>query len=212
MEIALNYEDNDEETCKSIEPDDWKKKCVIKEGKCTEEIRYCSDYKSGYNKYCEELTPIDSTKICVLVNDNCIEQYKKCEDYQGNNEEMCNSIKPYNDDLNSFDYNLKCVLKENKCQQVEKSGEEEYADKFGYREYYKCEDYKENVEKSICEAIIPYDYSLKCVYKDNQCVEEERFCTENDPIKTRYYKCEDFNNEDSSKICKLYNNKCIETL
>ena len=124
---------------------------------------------------------------------------------------MCNSIKPYNDDLNSFDYNLKCVLKENKCQQVEKSGEEEYADKFGYREYYKCEDYKENVEKSICEAIIPYDYSLKCVYKDNQCVEEERFCTENDPIKTRYYKCEDFNNEDSSKICKLYNNKCIET-
>ena len=64
--------------------------------------------------------------------------------------------------LHSNDENKVCIFKNNKCEE----------------QYKKCEDYKDNIQKDICESIQPFDgydinFSQKCVYENGKCVQKD---------------------------------------
>lgn len=184
----------------------------------------CSEYKPGDEYSCEGIQLKNSLKACVYYEDKCIETYKTCEDYIGNNKEECESIFPNNhkDGFNFINYRLKCIYENKKCitktkscsehkfngsihrktnweicQDLKVSDENKYCflSKGGCIEsYLNCEDYNKNVEKDICESIIPENYEeSKCIY-DN----ENKLC------KTVKKACSTFQADLLSDFCESY--------
>ena len=115
---------------------------------------------------------------------------------------ICESIYPlrYKDDEYRFDYHVKCFLNNEKCETRER-----FCTEFIYKEkfyndlkvednnkicfdykgkciegYETCEDYEQNVDKTICENLIAGYYSeQKCVYDDlnKKCISENLSCS-----------------------------------
>lgn len=215
---------------------DYQKKCVFENKKCiTKEKTSCSDYKLEGDKYsCVGIKLKDTKKVCVFIDNKCKETYKTCEDYDGNNKEMCQSIIPTyeKDEINWIDYESKCVLGENNkcvtttrnCNEFLLSGElcqdlttnDENKVCFDYygeciENYESCEDYNGNVEKAVCESIIPSDYkTTKCVYdsENRECMSEILPCTsfQSDAIKET---CKEIGFENDIK-CVYSNGKCTQ--
>ena len=75
--------------------------------------------------------------------------------------------------------------------------------------YRKCEDYKINVQKEICESIsLEYSPDKKCVFESNQCVEKERSCSEFKIGFEAISNCYGLHTNDENKLCVFKNNKC----
>lgn len=180
-------------------------KCIQKEKNSCSDYK-----PGGSEVSCIEIHLQDPVKACVFSKNECIETYKICEDYNGNNKEICESIIPtyQKDDRNYIRYKLKCVYENQQCKTKTKSCSEyifdntigakmnietcydlEINDKnkicFLYNDgciesYSKCEDYNQNVEKDICENIIPENYETnKCVYDSNKhiCKTVKKTCS-----------------------------------
>ena len=160
--------------------------------------KYSWDYKDNVQKdICESITIENySDKKCVLEDNKCIEKERTCSEFKTGQEAIsyCHSLHPN-------DENKICIYKNNKC----------------VEQYKKCEDYKDNIQKDICESIQPFnendeiDVSQKCVYDNETCIQKDRYCTEyNYDLGVYRYICEQLYPLNSSKICALVDNKCIE--
>ena len=186
-----NYQGYEEETCamfKTSNPDT--KICTVKNTKCIEQYKYCSDYKGTYGEVCRSINPYDSETNKIdpysrcdfqLINYNdgykCIKKGRTCTEYYGNDPSICS--KHYAEDENK-----KCVLKGNQC-----------------REQYKtCETYTGD-SQTECENIILSDYTKKCVFLDSRCQTKSKTCSE-------------FNTDFLGNICASrslndYKKKCV---
>ena len=85
--------------------------------------------------------------------------------------------------------------------------------------FRKCEDYNENVQKDICESIIPHyfndsieessDLYYKCIFEDGLCKKKKKTCSDYLDFDDEN-ECQLFISTDNSKRCAFYNGKCIE--
>ena len=74
--------------------------------------------------------------------------------------------------------------------------------------FRKCEDYNENVQKDICESIIPYyfndsieeisDLYYKCIFEDGLCKKKKKTCSDYLDFDDE---CQLFISTDNSKRC-----------
>jgi hypothetical protein len=143
--------------CESI--DDKSYKCVFTSGnpnRCERMKKACheiTDYSACLNSQ-----PTDSNKKCKYIREECVEQYKDCETYNNNGgtieKTVCESIK-----LDEDTY--KCVFTSgNKCEKKRKECKEA-------KESYECKSY----------YVLPSDTTnKKCVYKNNECIEQYKDC------------------------------------
>ena len=184
----------------------------------------------------------DPKKTCVLFDNKCIETFKTCEYYEGDNiqKDICESIIPTRekDDIYWIDDSIKCVYDENKkcvtrqincadmtdinafkgeqiCEYLNVNDENKECIFYNNKcieSYRYCENYNQNVEKNICEAIIPEDYhSIKCVYdsEKGECISERLSCSS--------FQLESFNfycgllGRDTNKKCEYSNGFCSNT-
>ena len=145
--------------CESIELDDDSYKCVFTSGnpnKCERKKKACNEI-TDYSA-CLNSQPTDSNKKCKYIREECVEQYKDCETYNNNGgtieKNVCESIK-----LDEDTY--KCVFTSgNKCEKKRKECKEA-------KESYECSSY----------YVLPSDTTnKKCVYKNNECIEQYKDC------------------------------------
>ena len=162
-------------------------------------------------------------KVCEYDKSSgkCFENYKFCSDYTGTDPAICTNIKPYDpDNSNTKETAYKCVYedenvgcdkklldcsvangKNSLCTTISellktKSNYKKYCAYINdncTEQYYTCENYDKDVEKKICESIIPNDYLQNhCVIKTenrvDKCVSEPN-------------KCEDFEVDDYEYQC-----------
>ena len=192
-----NYQGYEEETCamfKTSNPDT--KICTLKNTKCIEQYKYCSDYKGTYGEVCRSINPYDSetNKIdpyskCVfqvisyISGQKCIKKRKTCNDYYGYNyyerydPSFCSK-------LYAQDENKKCVLKGYICT----------------KQYKTCETYTGN-NQAECENIILSDYTKKCVFQDSRCQTKSKTCSE--------FSTDFLGNFCESRSLNDYKRKCI---
>ena len=192
------FEDIKKYSCKDINTGDESKKCSFYNNKCVNTYKSCEDYKDNIQKdICESIT-IENypDKKCIFENNKCIEKERTCSEFKTGKEAISNCHSLHPNDANKI-----CIFKNNKCEE----------------QYKKCEDYKDNIQKDICESIQPFnendeiDVSQKCVYDNETCIQKDRYCTEyNYDWGVYRYICEQLYPLNSSKICALVNNKCIE--
>ena len=225
----------DRSTCEAIIPNGEYYMCKLNSNsKCVRQKKICSEYKGDSSYNCQNYEASDSKKKCFMENDKCVEKYYQCADYEGKDTNTCESIIPYDSYGSSQLSGVKCKMVDNTCTQVSKEcsdfNESEYQcyqltptdnnkrcvykDKKCIEQYKDCETYNNNVgtiDKSICESIIPYSPSSKCVFTSgNQCEEKNKECKDT----TDEYECTDTYyvspSDPTNKKCVYKNNKCIE--
>ena len=154
----------DKTICESIKLSEEFKKCVLKEGVCSDEVKSCSEYSGKDQSQCVQYGKFEASenKVCTIIDDKCTEKtiYKKCEDYKGTNKNECESISPYKTDADEIDPTSKCV----------------YSTTDGCKKQPKeCGDAK---SASDCSSITPTsDPPYKqCAYVNNACVEQYKTC------------------------------------
>ena len=218
-----SYKGTDENTCKSIKPSDYSKKCVMKNNQCTEVTKSCSEYEKGKN----ECTSLDAgaNKRCILQGDSCTAMENTC-DLLGTNQEYCEKIIP-------LDVSIRCVWSSGTCSSVKKKCNEvnSYYDSCsdletsnenarcegasnrsnGCKERYDtCEHYNNNAQnknKDDCEEIISfYDGNpFICVFENGNCNNKAITCDFfNYKSTCNYYEL------DEKRICIYINGKCEE--
>lgn len=180
-------------------------KCIFQSPQCLEYPKVCSE---GLPGECSLITKVSDPerKICTYDSSSgsCFENYKYCNDYKENDATTCTKIKPYYSDGSGIDPRYKCVYNEkigcerkllgcseaknevlcNAISAVLKTNSKKYCafiDGVCSEQYQTCGDYKNDVQKEICQAIIPEDYKTKhCIYTESgdtkKCVEEANKC------------------------------------
>jgi len=95
-----------------------------------------------------------------LKDNECIEEKRSCSEFK--NKEITDEI--FCSKLSTEDRYKKCFFFENKC----------------IEDYEYCEDYSyfsDEVQKDICESIIPLDYkNTKCIFNNGECLSEKKLC------------------------------------
>ena len=215
------YEGDDSNICESINLYNPFKKCKLKDGICSEEVKTrlsCSDYKTEQDSdYCNKIILDDKDKYCNLIGYECKEFYKECSSYQGNSQEECELNVPK-------DKSYKCVYKDGKCQEVNKE----------------CSDGRDS---DSCEVIEPNDDDKSCIFTENQCKEvytdcnkgneetcssiipgDDKKCVYENGVCKKVYKeckdykkgeyisdfCEDIDLDSDTKYCRFFNHECQE--
>ena len=185
---------------------------------------YCTTrFDSQVESYCTQLT-INSTHNCKYLNGICDYNYVSCSSYSGKDETTCKSIKL----SNSY---KKCKIVSDACTEVDKDCDD-YEEgltcssfKAGDNKrcvlnsnnqcvpYYNlCSDFLTDVDKSKCEANIPFDTSKKCEWDGSACKDVDKKC--NDYSQIYYYNsCSSLKtSDDTNKICMTASNgyNCVE--
>ena len=166
-------------------------KCVAtpktcSEGLIKEECNFITLRQSGLSNPKKMICDYDSS------SGKCFENYKYCSDYTGTDADVCSKIKPYNSAGTDRIEGYKCVYDENVgcerkllgCSEAKTStnceiisdllktatNSKKYCAFFNgtcTEQYFECSKYDTNVQKEVCQAIIPDDYeTMHCVYKD----------------------------------------------
>ena len=77
--------------------------------------------------------------------------------------------------------------------------------------YKSCSDYKENIQKDICESIsIEGSPDKKCVFENGECIEKDRNCSDFKLGLDDTTLCYHLHSTDENKFCIFKNNKCEE--
>lgn len=224
-DYCSDYRGTDKTICESILPHsettfngdevpsiDFSAKCVYDTNiSCIRKHKECSEAKSEYE--CQYIFPEDTDQQCAYVNNNCIQQYKSCSLYETKvgtamTKNGCENIK-INDGSYSFvdsycEYNENSVTKT--CTRKDRG----------------CGDLSsellQNIAKSTCtlssDSIL--DVSKRCVYNNNNCVEQVKTCKElsyflSVPANLNNI-CENAPTSSNKKVCKKnhFNNGCEE--
>ena len=226
------YKGQDEEICSSIILQKKWRKCIIKNGVCTEvQKSSCEEYDKRTDS-CNSFYDSTNAKMCVLINDKCETHYKYCNNIEGVNEEKCLANIPE-------DSNKKCTWKNNECLEIPRTCEE-FANKTSdnclslttsdedkicinssddginhcEEKYKTCELFnsKETRKtKENCESIKIYSEDTKtivdkkiCKFSGSTCYTKDLECEDFSSEK----ECEKFNPEDTNKICVFKENSC----
>lgn len=192
------FEEIKQAICGSLKSEDKNKKCSLVNNECISTYEECEEYEGNNQNICESIIPEDFPQYkCVLENSKCIQKERVCSDFKFGSEPNynCNLLKAIDSSKK------KCFFSNNKCEET----------------YKHCEDYVQNVDKNICESILPldeynYDYDIfsKCVYENGKCVKRERYCEEFNFNIIDEEICYYLPLYDESKRCALVNNQCIE--
>lgn len=200
-----DYEGTDSNVCGRISTiaGDPRFECVIKEGRCTNYTKLCSDFIDYYEEeeYCESLSTGNPKSRCYYNRNygTCTEQYYECKDqrdptkcptnfpsdesykcFYDENENECKSGKRRCIEYDKNKYkNDNCWILE-----PEKEGKSCILDFWCREVYAQCEDYTgTTIDEDTCKKITPYikgtgnlDYSHKCVKEGNSCVTKQRTC------------------------------------
>ena len=194
------------QTCESIIKIDGKK-CVFESSTCKTYDKLCSEGIT--QSECEHISKISDrdNKICAYdsASGSCFENYKYCSDYRGTDKTICEKIEPYSTTGGTgkdaisvcvYDDKIGCHRRLLECSEANnealcESISSELARISKYyclyingkctEQYKTCEDYDKNVEKDVCQAIIPTNsINHHCVFKtvgqENKCVSELKKC------------------------------------
>ena len=227
--------------CKNIIQDNGNK-CQFEAGFCQPYRKLCSEAISEKDCGAITRISQSDKKVCEYDKSSgkCFENYKFCSDYTGTDPAICTNIKPYDpDNSNTKETAYKCVYEDENvgcekklldcsvangksilCSTISellktKSNNKKYCAYINdncTEQYFTCEKYDKDVEKKICESIIPNDYLQnhcviktenrvdKCVSEPNeckdfevddyeyQCLEISPFCSYSDGICTQVEK------------------------
>ena len=237
-------------------------KCQFEAGFCQRYKKLCSEAISKDDcEAITRLSQTDK-KVCEYDKSSgkCFENYKFCSDYTGTDPDICTNIKPYKPgDPSTKETAYKCVYEDENvgcekklldcsvangksilCSTISellktKSNNKKYCAYINdncTEQYFTCEKYDKDVEKKICESIIPNDYLQnhcviktenrvdKCVSEPNeckdfevddyeyQCLEISPFCSYSDGICTQVEKnCSNITfltaKSDNEEYCEL---------
>ena len=153
---------------------------------CFENYKYCNDYTGTDAAVCEKIKPYttktnpDSTTVtgpdssykCVYnEKTGCGRQLLKCS--EAKTPSACRDISKLLQEVS--DPKKYCLFFNGTCTE----------------QYYECSEYKKNVQKEVCQAIIPNNYKMKhCLYKDENdkisCVEADNVCESFDVDRYKY--------------------------
>ena len=153
---------------------------------CFENYKYCNDYKGTDAEVCEKIKPQTTMTIPVYGTVPIRDSKYKCvyKEKTGCERQLldCSEAKTSTacDDIST-------IL-------ITDSSNTKYCSFFNgtcTEQYYNCADYNKNVQKEICQAIMPHNYKTKhCVYKDQSgkitCEEEQNDCESFDVDKYKY--------------------------
>ena len=190
-----DFEKYKKDQCESLVASE-NKKCNLINGKCISSYLECSDYTSETinENICKSIIPSEPLYKCIVQNNKCIQALRQSNEYLEETEEICKKLEP--------GVNKRYIFINNKCE----------------LHYNKCEDYKVNVQKNICENNIPSkerygynydDYLTKCVYNNGLCKSEKRTCTDLKSTEEPSF-CYSLSPIDETKKCVFTNGKCIE--
>ena len=218
-----DYRGTDKTKCESILPHsetnfdgnelesiDFSAKCVYDTNiGCIRKRKECSEAKSEYE--CQNISPEDTDQQCAYINNNCIQQYRSCSLYENKvgtamTKNGCENIKISENTYSFFN---------SYCEYTENSGT-----KTCTRKARECKDLSsellQNIVKSTCSFLTITDVSKKCVYNNNNCVEQVKTCKE-----LSYFPsvpgnlnsiCENAPTSSNNKVCKKnhFNSGCEE--
>ena len=180
--------------CEILDAGNENKKFTYVNNKCISTFKKCEDYNHQNN--CESIIPGGFPEIkCVLEGNSSIPKYRISSDYKFRLEAKSNCIS-----LKPSDEKTRCVFANNKCEE----------------QFKESEDFKENINKDMCEFIRPlYDYNrinYKCSFEGGKCVKKERYCEDYDYSLGFIVDelCEILTPTDYSKRYTLVNDRCIE--
>ena len=222
-----DYKGKDENECKSILLDGYKK-CSMIDGECKEstvkecsEINFSQENCNEYHKqfYNTGTEPNENIMKCSFINGKCIERPTGCPNYEGIKKEECESIILYDD---NNDIRSKCSFTEEGCKlaKIECSDYNPESSPYECKQIYPTEDThcvylnghcKESfiscnlgANEEICKSIYPIEYrTYKCTYSSQKgCFQEYRKCSDYEYDKN--IECKDLGSN-----CHLINGKCI---
>ena len=127
--------------------------CEFVNGKC-EVKTSCAAYTGNNNELCESIILSDYSKKCEMQSGQCTEVTKTCDKYEAG-KVSCSS-------LSAGGNNKRCVLYNGICS----------------AHYNNCADFTEDVNELKCKLNIPSNSLTKCNWKNDECVEEPRDCSE----------------------------------
>ena len=218
------------------------KKCLYQSPQCQSYDKECSEGLIAQE--CSSIKRISDPdkKICTYDTSTgkCFENYKYCNDYKGSDEKICTKIKPYNSGGTNIDVKYKCVYTEKigcerkplECSEAKTSelctsisgvlkDSKKYCifiDGVCSEQYKTCGDYSKDVQKEICQAIIPNNYiTHHCVFgatgDTNICNEVQNEC-ESLKVDDYEYQCKTINPfcSYSEGICSKVERTCTELI
>ena len=218
LEKCEDYESGqDEKYCSNINLGSTFKGCAIQDKKCVETYINCPNKEENLSKEnCEKIELWDYYICKYDQTKGCYRKIRDCSD--ANDKVACESMVLYNESEDEIDYNNKCVWG-NACTKTAKECKDaqnaKECDKITLKssnknciylngeckeQYQDCASYnnngKEKIEQSVCESIVLVEALLglnnhHCVFKNNQCVEEEK------------KSCSEFNVDNYESLCLL---------
>lgn len=135
--------------------------CDMIDGSCQKRDKKCEEYKDEYS--CLNYSPYYTNTKCVFKNGECLEQYRTCELY---NQNTPDSDKKEEDCINMIiDSTSKCKYDKDTltCSTIKKECKE-------LSSYY----------EQLCNQHYPDDKDKKCIWINNECVEQFTTCEKYD--------------------------------
>ena len=229
LEKCEDYESGqDEKYCSYIKLSKTFKGCEIQDKKCVETYIDCPNKEENLSKEnCENIKLWDYDICKYDQTKGCYRKTRECSD--ANDKVACESMVLYDESENEIDYKYKCVWN-NACSKIAKECKDAqnvnecnkliltssnkncvYLNGECKEQYIDCASYnnnngKEKIEQSVCESIVLVETLLgvnqHCVFKNGQCVKEEK------------KSCSEFNIDNYESICLLNSpssvySKCI---
>ena len=225
-----DYNGNEKNICESIvvQNNPYRKCILLHDQYCQENDRECSEYTGNSEFVCNYyFKSLDPNKGCALIGGKCIEQYQFCSDYRGNDKITCESIKLSNNGFKCvLDEKEGCIRKNKGCSEATNAADCSrmipsdrskkqciFYDGKCTEQFINCNNYDENVEKTVCENIIPnYYYAEKCEYQSgtpNICRSVDKECNEYNIQNLKSF-CEMITPSKIQKKCVFSNNSCSE--
>ena len=242
LRTCEEYKGSDPSICLGLKvKDETNKRCVFKNGACSEEYKTCELYSSNElrktKSVCEGIKLLEENSKCIfnIEEDKCetSQNYDTCDEYPGLSQVICESIKPSNHSRFVLDKDSKCkertffcseVFDEENCLYYAKASinykkcaydpnyQSNNHSNICYEEYQRCEDYLEGSQET-CEHIILYN-GKKCVFDSNRCRTINKTCSDAGSEEECNLIAKSGVSNPDKKVCRYFSSStpsCIET-